>query len=398
MNSKEEYKNNLFKFDLQSFLESYKGYSSIQLKKDFPSTYKLLASQLALYPKAAQKLPLFTSKFCYLTSKAYEQASSEAMADYKSSLFKGNALIDLTGGLGIDDIAFSRSFKKVLSVDTDKELNLITEVNLKKLGISNIERITAIAEDFIQQDNSADLIYIDADRRLTTSGEKAVTLHDSSPGIPAMLNRLFEISGTILLKLSPLVDITYLKKTLPSIKEIRVVSLNNEVKEILVFLDIAFKKEPEIIAVDVLANGKIDEFSSKYQMVAMSSEGRDNKYFFEPAPSLIKAGLVAKYADFADLYPVALNNIYHTFENLTGDLFGRVFSIVNKMPFGKSSFHKYLLDNSITKANISSRNFPVKPEEIKKTFRINDGGDEYFFFTTDDKKKKLVYHCRKVQL
>jgi hypothetical protein len=133
MNHEEEYKNNLFKFDLQLFLEKYKGSSAVQLKKDFPDTYRLLASQLALYPKAAGKLPVFTSKFCYLTSKSYEQSSSEATADYKASMFKGNTLIDLTGGLGIDDIAFSRSFNRVISVDSDKELNKLAEVNFRKL-------------------------------------------------------------------------------------------------------------------------------------------------------------------------------------------------------------------------------------------------------------------------
>lgn len=398
MNPREEYKNNLLKFDLQSFLKDYRGSTSLHLKKLFPNTYKLLASQLALYPKAKDKLPIFTSKFCYLTTKSYEQASSEDMADYKASLYNGNTLIDLTGGLGIDDIAFSGSFEKVFSVDIDEELNLIAEVNFKKLGISNIERITANAEDFINADLTADLIFIDADRRLNRSGKKAITLHDSSPDIPAILNRLFKISRTILLKLSPLVDITYLKKTLPNVKVIRVISLNNEVKEILVLLDSSYNTEHEIIAVDISVSGKIKQFSSNYHMKDNGSKDQDQKYFFEPASSLIKAGLVEQYADYSGLNPVAANNVYLTSDKLPSDFFGRVFSVVTPMPFGKSSFRKYLFEHNISKANVSSRNFPVKPEEIKKVFNLTDGGDEYFFFTTDDKKKKLVYHCRKVKL
>jgi ubiquinone/menaquinone biosynthesis C-methylase UbiE len=397
MSSEEEYKNNLFKFDLQSFLEDHKGSGSLQLKKTFPATYKLLASQLALYPKAMEKLPHFTSKFCYLTSKSYEQSSSEVMAKLKASLYNGDILIDLSGGLGIDDIAFSGSFKNVISVDTDKELNLIAEVNFKKLGIKNIERVSAKAEDIIEQDLSADLIYIDADRRVSKTGKKAVILHDSSPCIPVMLNRLFEISKNILLKLSPLVDITYLKKTLHNIKEIRVVSLNNEVKEILVLLDSAFSEEAEIFAVNVHANGKIQQFSSKHSNKNDISNSDDQKYFFEPAASLVKTGLVKQYADFAGLNPVAANNIYHTTGILPAELFGRVFIIVNQMPFAKSSFRKYLQDNNIVKANISARNFPVKPDEIKKTFKLSDGGDAYFFFTTGTQKNKLVYHCRKIK-
>ncbi|MEO8513969.1 MAG: hypothetical protein ABI543_10445 [Ignavibacteria bacterium] len=397
MSYEEEYKNNLFKFDLQSFLKNYEGYSSIQLKKEFPGTYKLLAAQLSLYSKAIDKLPLFTSKFCFMTSKAYEQSSSEAMARYKASLFKGNTLIDLSGGLGIDDIAFSRSFNNVMSIDSDEELNLLTEINLKKLGIKNIERITAKAEDFIAQDISADLLYIDADRRVTKTGKKAVTLHDSSPNIPVILSRLFEISPNILLKLSPLVDITYLKKALPNVKEIRVVSLNYEVKEILVSLDPSFNEEPVVIAVNVSINGKIQQFSSNHTIIENNSETGQQKYFFEPASSLIKAGLVKEYADYSGLLPITANNIYHTTGKLSDNLLGRMFSIVHQMPFGKSSFRKYLLESNIIKANISTRNFPVKPEELKKTFKLSDGGDEYFFFTTGDKRSKLVYHCRKIE-
>ncbi len=397
MNSAEEYKNNLLKFELQSFLKEYYGSTSIQLKKNFPDTYKLLAAQLTLYPKAKDKLPLFISKFCYLTTKSYEQSSSEALANYKASLYSGETLIDLTGGLGIDDIAFSRSFKKVISVDSDKELNMLTKINLKKFGISNIERITSKAEDFIQQDLSADLIYIDADRRLTKSGKKAITLHDSSPDIPAMLNRIFEISGIILLKLSPLIDITYLNKVLPKVKEIRVVSLYNEVKEILVLIDSSFSGEPEVIAIEIPANGKIKQFSSNYPLKDNVSLAEDQNFFFEPSASLIKAGLVKLYADHLDLKPIAENNVYHTADTLPAEPFGRVFSIVDKMPFGKSSFSKFLLESNITKANISSRNIPVKPEEIKKVFNLTDGGNEYFFFTSDNQKNKLVYHCRKIR-
>jgi len=188
MSSPEEYKNNLLKFDLQSFLKDYAGASSLNLKKAFPDNYKLLAAQLALYPKANTKMPKFTSNYCYLTSKSYEQSSSEALAQYKASLFEGETLLDLSGGLGIDDIAFSTKFKRVVSIDSDSELNLIADVNFCKLGIQNIERITANAEDYINNVISADLVYIDADRRAVQSGKKSVTLHNSSPNILQMLN------------------------------------------------------------------------------------------------------------------------------------------------------------------------------------------------------------------
>lgn len=396
MNSAEEYKNNLLKFELQSFLKDYHKTTSIQLKKIFPETYKLLAAQLSLYQKAVKKLPEFTSHFCYMTTKSYEQSSSEAMANYKASLFKGNTVIDLSGGLGIDDIALSRSFKNVISVDMDAELNLLAEVNFAKLKINNIERITSKAEEYIQQSINADLIYIDADRRVSGSGKKSVTLHDSSPDILSIISRLFEISGKVLLKLSPLVDITYLSRSLSCIKELRVVSLDSEVKEILVLMENGYNDSPKVFAVDVSITGNIKRFPDTHINIEYSETTSAEKYFFEASPALIKAGLIKKYAEYSGLEMLSTGSVYFVSEKLPADFFGRVFVIVSFMPFGKSSFRKYLADKNITKANISCRNFPVKPDDIKKTFKLTDGGEDYFFFTTSAEGNKIVFHCRKI--
>ena len=396
MSSPEEYKNNLLKFDLQSFLKDYAGASSLNLKKAFPDNYKLLAAQLALYPKANTKVPKFTSNYCYLTSKSYEQSSSEALAQYKASLFEGETLLDLSGGLGIDDIAFSTKFKRVVSIDSDSELNLIADVNFCKLGIQNIERITANAEDYINNVISADLVYIDADRRAVQSGKKSVTLHNSSPNILQMLNRLFEITPQILIKLSPLTDITYINKNLGILKEIRVISLENEVKEILVLLDRNHKDLQLITAVDIQSDGNVKEYSPSEISINETQPEEEQNYFFEPVAALAKAGIADGYAARNNYHKISARGKFYTSAKLPADSFGRVFRIVCHFQFGKSALVKYLRDNSIKHANVSSSNFPVKPEEIKKTFALKDGREDYFFFTTNDKKEKLFYHCRKL--
>ncbi len=403
MNPQEEYKNNLLEFDLQSFLAEHVEYSVPALKKKYPQLYKILASQLAIYPKASLKLPKFTAKYCYLTAKSYEQSSSETAAKYKASLFCGRKIIDLSSGLGIDDIAFSRVFEEVISVDTDAELNLLAELNFKKLGVTNITRITAKAEEYITGIEKADLIYIDSDRRSSGSGKKAVTLHDSSPDITAMLPRLLDISDRVLLKLSPLIDITYLRKSLPHIMDIRVVSVNYEVKEILVTIEKYFTGTPEVIAVNLSAKNKlnsadcnIQQFPGEVKSNTAHIMGTGENYFYEPAPALIKAGLVTDYAESFGLNMLSPAGVYMISDKLHADFFGRAFNIVNNFAFSKSAFKKYLKESNITCANISCRNFPVKPDVIKKQFGITDGGDDYFFFTTGEGKNKLVYHCRKI--
>ncbi len=396
MSSPEEYKNNLLKFDFQSFLKEYAGLSSLELKKTFPVDYKLLASQLALYPKASVKLPDFTSSYCYLTTKSYEQSSSEVLAEYKASLFSGDLIIDLSGGLGIDDIAFSRKFRKVISVDYDTELNLLAEVNFTKLGIGNIERVTAKAEEYILNDISAHMVFVDADRRSDSSGKRSVTLHNASPDILKILDRLHEISPLVLLKLSPLVDITYLRKSLKNIKEIRAISLANEVKEILVLLDRNPDSETQIAAVDISKDGNIKEyFSCIYNSPANHING-EQKYFFVPSASLIKSGLAGEYAANKGLSNIFEGSLYYTAAYEPKELMGRSFYIIAKMPFSGSAFKKYLSDTEISQANISCRNFPLKPDEIRRNYRLTDGGNDYFFFSADKQKNKMFLHCRKV--
>ncbi|NOS83568.1 MAG: hypothetical protein HOP31_00375 [Ignavibacteria bacterium] len=395
MSSPEEYKNNLLKFDLQSFLKDYAGSTSLNLKKEFPDNYKLLAAQLALYPKAVSKLPKFTSNYCYLTTKSYEQSSSEALAEYKASIFAGDTLVDLTGGLGIDDIAFSKKYNKVISIDSDAELNSLAEVNFAKLGIGNIERITSKAEEFIRNDISADLVYLDADRRSDESGKRSVTLHNASPDILKILDRLYEISPQVLLKLSPLVDLTYLRKSIKNIKEIRIISLANEVKEILVLLNRDHDSETQIAAVDISKDGSIKEYFSGISTSPASLVNGKQNYFFEPSASLIKSGLAGEYAANNGLSYIFDGSLYFTSAVEPKELMGRWFKIIGMMPFSGSAFNKYLSETKISQANISCRNFPLKPEEIKKNYKLIDGGAEYFFFTADNKKNKLFFHCRR---
>jgi hypothetical protein len=393
MNAETEYKNSLINFDLQTFLKEHEGSSALQLKKKYPALYRILASQLRLYSRASKKLPGMTGAFCYFTSKSYEQSSSEALARYKASLFSGNTMIDLSAGLGVDDIAFSGSFRNIISIDPDRELNLLAEINFRKLFIGNITRISDTAENYIKNEVSADLVYIDADRRSTLQGKKTITLHNSSPDILKMLNRLFEISPKVLLKLSPMADITYLQKTLPFIKEIRVASLDGEVKEILVLMEHNFSSKPVVYAIEIPASGVPMQFPRGHSVNYKETNG--SKYFFEPAPCLTKAGLAGKYADFLRIEPLDSKSVLMQSTALPDNFMGRVFQLVCSIPFSKSEFRKYLQNANISKANVNCRNFPVKPDEVRKMFKLKDGGEDYFFLTLVD-GKKYMFHCRKL--
>lgn len=180
----------LSKFDLASFIHEnkYQKPETFLLQSKY-NTKKLnwfLAEQLKAYPKAVHKLPTFTSTHCWFTSKSYEQSSSESSALFKSSLFNGGKILDLSGGLGVDDWAFAKSFEQVVSLDPDSELNAIVRLNWLKLNLQNCNRLTTTAEAYLKthSGNQFDLIYLDADRRSNTNRQSGI-----EGGTPNFLDR-----------------------------------------------------------------------------------------------------------------------------------------------------------------------------------------------------------------
>ena len=346
--------------------------------------------------KASYKLPTLTSNYCWLPTKSYEQSSSELTALYKSLLYTGNSVLDLCGGLGVDDIAFSKVFSKVVSLDADEELNEIVKYNFKKIGINHIERLTVFAEDFLTKNTSKfDLVYIDADRRSTANSKKFL-LSDCTPNILELLPQLKLITNQLLIKLSPMIDLNYCKSEIENIKAIHVVSLKNEVKEVLLLVDFTIFNSTVIKAINIINDQNIHEFSHSNSFEKESKNSNSNEYFYEPNASIIKANLSANYAQSLGLKMIALNSNFFVGHELIENFYGRCFKIIDSFSFSKSSLKSYLKEKEILKANISKRNFPINEAVIAKQFNLKTGGDQYLFFTQNNQGEKLFYHCRKI--
>jgi len=390
----------ILNYDLEYFISKYLGEDltkvTFQLSKKIDSEeLGLLIDQLKLYKKARSKFPTFTKAFCFFTTKSFEQATSEHLAKFKSSLFKGNTLLDISGGLGVDDWAFSNTFSKIISLDKDDMLNEIVRRNFEKLGITNVERLDIDAYEFIQSFMQFDLIYLDADRRSNDRNERLIGLSYSEPNILEIKSRLFEISDKILIKLSPMIDINELLNEINEVSDVYVISLDNEVKEVLALLKKESEVTPTICAIN-LHEGKQQEFSAKLHQneeILFSDEG---SFFYEPSLSLIKSGISMVYAMNHQLFMIAKNSYFFISDNIVNNFFGRSFKIVSKIEFSKSKVKKYLSENGIIKGNISKRNFPATVDELKEVFSIKDGGEEYLFFTQNESKQKLMFHCRKI--
>jgi hypothetical protein len=379
---------------LKIFLETHHSIDQVLLSKQLSNlSYEdkyLLASQIKLYPKAIKKLPSFAAAYCFFTEKALEQASSEPLAKYKSTKITGGLVLDLSAGLGADDWAFSSSFQEVIGVDADTDLNILVRKNFEQLGISNIIRVDAKAESYIQLAPKADWVYLDADRR--NGGGQAVHLFEGSPDVMSLLKQLPAITNQVLLKLSPLIDITHLIKNLSNISRIEVVSLYNEVKEVLVFIKFGYEGNIEICASDINRKHEVRSFAATYPAPATVATGVSGNYFYEPALSIIKAGLSAPYAISCNLQVLKMNGNYLIGEKLIPDFIGRVFQVKKLMPFKKSTVKDYLKSAGIAKANIARRDFKADVAELYALFNLKEGGGDYLFFTTTATHEKIFVH------
>lgn len=369
----------------------------IKTKHQTEVNYSLLFETLINYRKACHKVPILALNYCWLPAKSYEQASSELTAFYKSGIVKGTNVLDLCGGLGIDDIAFAHTFTQVVSLDINTELNEIANHNFKKIGLKNIERLGLPAADYLAANNTHfDLIYADADRRPDSNAKKFI-IEDCTPNIMALLPIIKQCSSKLLLKLSPLVDLTYIKSKFSDIEHIYVVAVQNEVKEVLVLISFEENITALTTAVNIIDRQTVESFTHQGDLAEKNIPANNHsKYFFEPNLAIIKAGLSNGYANYCGLKMLAENSHFFVGNEIPKGFMGRSFRVIKSMAFAKSTFKEYLKEKQLTKVNISKRNFPTTVAEIYKQFKLKEGGSDYLFFTQNAQNEKLFYHCEKI--
>jgi len=352
-----------------------------------------IATQIESKKRAQNKLPTwFNTPFIYYPNKLnIEQTSSEVTANYKADLVSGDSLIDLTGGFGVDSYYFSKQFKKVIHCEINPALCELTAHNFKELKALNIETIQTNGISYLQTQQSLyDWIFIDPSRRNDVKG-KVFLLEDCLPNIPKNLEILFKFSNNILLKASPMLDITKAIGELKFVKEVHVIAIDNEVKELLFVLDKNYAGKIIIKAVNH-KKGMIELFESELGKSSTSDYSLPRSYLFEPNSAILKAGLFSQVTHQLNLYKIHINSHLYTSDNLI-DFPGRCFRILQTLPFNLKELKKILPGS---KANITVRNFPETVAKIRKKSKIKDGGDHYLFFTTDCHNKHVILVCKKV--
>ncbi|MDG1572691.1 class I SAM-dependent methyltransferase [Robiginitalea sp. M366] len=339
-----------------------------------------LAEQLAGAQTLSKKAPEWAQKpGVYYPPKVHlEQASSGVTARYKTRLAQGKILVDLTGGMGLDSYYFSRVFDTVHYCEAAPHLAEITAHNFQVLGAKNIKVQQGdgmeILQVLLRENTSPDWIYLDPSRR-DASGGRVIRLEAYQPNILEWQDSLLETGARILMKTAPLLDLTQGLRAIKNVRQVHVVGVRNEARELLWILEPGFEGEPEIISTDLERDHWPDfRFTPAAEQKAQARFTPPSAYLYEPHAALMKAGpfkLISERFGLAKLHPSS-----HLYTGPEAIAFpGRRFRILNIGPYKAKN-------PPARKAHVVSRNFPMSVAQIRKRSRIAPGGDTYLFFTT----------------
>lgn len=356
-------------------------------------TIQEIAEQIVSKNKCEAKLPMWflTENIYYPNKLNIEQTSSEITANYKANLVTGNNLIDITGGFGVDAYYFAQKVNNVTHCEINTELSAIVAHNYQQLNIQNIETKNTDGLLFLNEaDKTYDWIYTDPSRRNDAKG-KVFLLEDCLPNIPHNLELLFTKTNHILIKVSPILDITSAINELKFLKEIHIVAIENEVKELLFILEKDYTKSISIKTINFNKKGN-QYFNFIFNEVCTATFSAPKKYLYEPNSAILKAGGFSQISSQLVLDKLHPHSHLYTSNDLI-DFPGRSFKIANCISYDKKLLKKLIPSK---KANITTRNFPESVEQIRKKTGLKDGGNQYLFFTTNLNNDYVVLVCSKI--
>lgn len=385
---------NLLEPEVQNYIRAQENQDvrSISLKKS--PFENLSSSELAQQIKGLQiarnKFPFFyqTEGIYYPPSLNLEQASSWITAQYKSEIIKGKTLIDLTAGMGIDAFGFAQKFEKVTALERNSELVEISKHNYKALNQNNLEYINSDFEIFWKENPKEkwDIIYLDPSRRINS--QRKFVLEDLEPNILEWMDEFLSRSETLMIKLSPLLDLKSTVEKIPQIQDIHIVAVKNEVKELLLICKKSIQNNPKIIAVNLDSNQSVFEFHLKEEATAVSEFSSPEKFIYEPNSAVLKSGAFKLLGEKLNLKKIHVNSHLYTSKELLKSFPGKVFEVLGeiknpKKEIEKSAFH------------VISKNYPLSVELIRKKYKIKESEEQTLIFTQSISGKHILL-CRRL--
>ncbi|MFR8835258.1 THUMP-like domain-containing protein [Bacteroides nordii] len=359
---------------------------------DMPAAIVQIAGRQA----AANKIPSWQSieELWYPRHLSLEQCSSEITAQYKSTLADGETLADLTGGFGIDCAFMASRFRKVSYVERQEELCEITKHNFPLLGLKHITVYNEDGVVHLQKMEPVDCIFIDPARR-NEHGGKTIAISDCEPDVAELEELLLSKGKQIIIKLSPMLDLTLALKSMKRTREVHIISVNNECKELLLIIGNEPSQLIPIHCINLTSKEKQTfTFTREEELEAECLYTKEpGKYLYEPNASILKAGAFRSIASRYKVKKLHPNSHLYTSDLWIENFPGRSFQITGQCSFNKKEIKETI--GELKKANITVRNFPATVAEIRKRTKLSDGGEVYLFATTLFNEQKVFIKCSK---
>ncbi|MGV3540944.1 MAG: THUMP-like domain-containing protein [Rufibacter sp.] len=357
-----------------------------------------LAQQIQARQKAKAKIPTWAANLdlVFPANLSVEQSSSELTAAYKASLLSGETLADLTGGFGVDAFYFAQRFKRVMYVERQAELAQLVAYNHRQLAVQNVQVQNLEAEEFLDSlAEQLDVIYLDPARR-GQSQERVHLLQDCEPDVLGLLPLLLQKAKHVLLKTAPMLDIDLALKELAGVSRVWVVTVQNEVKEVLYLMKANATAEPVLTAVNLRPGQDPQEITftkAEEEQAAAVYALEPLRYLYEPNTALLKAGAFKWLSQQYRVQKLHRNSHLYTSLEHCSSFPGRIFEIVASPKANAKELHHLL---PTRKANITARNYPLTVAQLRDKLKLKEGGEDYLFATTDIQNKPILLLCRKV--
>lgn len=372
--------------EVQSFITEHLGtdINALLLKKPYFKTVtnRQLAEQIKGRRVAEYKFPYLNREGIWFPPQInLEQTSSQYTAEFKAQGLSGQRFLDLTCGFGIDAFFLSKGFQEVFLVEQNPELLEQVQHNWEILG-RRAHFINQNLHHYLADSlTHFDLIYLDPARR-DHQQKKVFLLEDLSPNIIELQEVLLQKGTKVLTKLSPLIDLKYLTSVLRNIERIDIIAVKNEVKEIVVHQ--RTEGSPESIlcrCINLETTEPVFEFYLGQVPVQGVTYSAPKRYLYIPNNAIIKSGA---YVDLALRYSLSKlhpNTHLFTSEEQLENFPGRILEM-EEIETKTLKKHEYY--------NIISKNHPLTPEQIKKKYKLKDGGTRYLIFTQSVKGKVVL--------
>ena len=355
-------------------------------------------TQIEGWQTARYKLPTWaeTEGIIYPPRISMEQCSSETTALYKAAIAKGNRLADLTGGFGIDCSYMSRGFQEVAYIERNALLCDIAKENFALLGLGHINIINGNSEDILPTLSKLDWIFIDPARR-AFDGRKVAALCDCEPDVTVLEEALLEKADKVMVKCSPMLDITAATRELRNIEAVHIIAVNNECKELLFILGKEKCEETPIKCVNIRKEEQ-ETFTftaTEEANATVTYSDTIGKYLYEPNAAIQKGGCFRTLSQRLQISKLHPNSQLYTADRLIEDFPGRIFEAERVFGFSKTDIKQL---QNLKKANITVRNFPESVQMLRKKLKLAEGGDEYLFATTLNNGAKAVALCKRCNI